>query len=473
MAWVVAVGLLAGAMVVGCEPRVYEDPVGRMMDRGAQPPVRWAAARQAAETLADDPSRIAALKQLVIAPRHPDDLRAYAIDELIEHDESEARAFLRRRIGRLNNWPTIEHLLDRAVERRWVDFTPAIVRSYAREAWAYEDAARPERAALASLHPDKTPAEAALAVFADADGDGPNPTERASAWVLLGRLTGSREAMIAMLDSVEAGDPMAADLEAGLTELAVMPRHTETIAWLQVLRTEPYRPLWRLAAEAAGGLSAAQREGLEVRHVPLLARLRASGDERLGLSRAAMWRRVEGRLRGREMHLKADDARDIAEPQRLEDWSEELSWGDLLVIDAALDAMDRGAARATWFEQAERDRGDASTEYGGLVTWDEGGSLTARPYTAMLRDHDRKFIPPAAMTTDGYAALAQYHFHAQRYANARYAGPGRGDLKRVADRQRVNGLVLTFVGEGRLNVDFYRHGRVSVDLGTIARGGAR
>jgi hypothetical protein len=189
------------------------------------------------------------------------------------------------------------------------------------------------------------------------------------------------------------------------------------------------------------------------------------------MDRAALMRRVAGRLDGREHHLKSADydGHNADHPQRLHDWRAELRWADLLVIDVLLDAMaDRAIARV-WFSQADADLEDASTEYGGLIRWDAEGELIARPYTPMLRDHDRKFIPPAAMTTDAYASLAHYHFHAQRYRNARYAGPGRGDLERVADRQRLNGLVLTFIDKDRLNADFYRHGRVVVDLGTLRR----
>ena len=37
---------------------------------------------------------------------------------------------------------------------------------------------------------------------------------------------------------------------------------------------------------------------------------------------------------------------------------------------------------------------------------------------------------------------------------------------------RTNNLVFTFVDEDTLNVDFYRHDKVIVDLGTITRPGS-
>ena len=68
----------------------------------------------------------------------------------------------------------------------------------------------------------------------------------------------------------------------------------------------------------------------------------------------------------------------------------------------------------------------------------------------------------------GYVSLFHFHMHVQRYRNERYAGPGPGDLD-YAELNRTNCLVLTFVGRDRLNVDFYRHGGVVVDLGVVER----
>jgi hypothetical protein len=48
-----------------------------------------------------------------------------------------------------------------------------------------------------------------------------------------------------------------------------------------------------------------------------------------------------------------------------------------------------------------------------------------------------------------------------------YAGPELGDMN-YADNTRANCLVFTFVNEGVMNVDYYRHGRVVIDLGVIS-----
>lgn len=66
----------------------------------------------------------------------------------------------------------------------------------------------------------------------------------------------------------------------------------------------------------------------------------------------------------------------------------------------------------------------------------------------------------------GYVALFHFHFHAQSHDNRRYAGPGFGDVQ-YAEATRANCLVLTFVADDAMNVDFYRHGGVRVDLGAM------
>jgi hypothetical protein len=78
-------------------------------------------------------------------------------------------------------------------------------------------------------------------------------------------------------------------------------------------------------------------------------------------------------------------------------------------------------------------------------------------------------VPPKELVTDGYTALAHYHFHAQSYGNAKFAGPGIGDMERIARTQQFNGLVLTFIDKNRLNVDLYFRPDVVIDLGTVVR----
>ena len=99
---------------------------------------------------------------------------------------------------------------------------------------------------------------------------------------------------------------------------------------------------------------------------------------------------------------------------------------------------------------------------------DRKGRFQVLEFPPRVRHHDQKFIPPQAMFDAGYSALFHFHFHVQRFRNSEYAGPGLGDIE-YANNTRANCLVMTYVGEGRLNVDFYRHGSVVVDLGVVER----
>ena len=70
------------------------------------------------------------------------------------------------------------------------------------------------------------------------------------------------------------------------------------------------------------------------------------------------------------------------------------------------------------------------------------------------------------MLAAAYPSLFHFHMHVQRHRNGDFAGPGFGDVN-YADNTRANCLVFTFVRGDAMNVDFYRHGRVLVDLGVI------
>jgi hypothetical protein len=81
---------------------------------------------------------------------------------------------------------------------------------------------------------------------------------------------------------------------------------------------------------------------------------------------------------------------------------------------------------------------------------------------------DIRYESPQALFDALYTGLYHVHFHAQNYENDKYAGPHMGDFA-FGDSARCNGLVFTFLSADLLGVDFYRHGRVVVDLGAIER----
>jgi hypothetical protein len=129
-------------------------------------------------------------------------------------------------------------------------------------------------------------------------------------------------------------------------------------------------------------------------------------------------------------------------------------------------ALEVPEVAAHLFDYAARDRGDTSTEYGGVIDLDAAGRFQVLEFAPRLRFHDERFQASPEMFDAGYTALVHFHFHVQRPRNEEYAGPGLGDME-YAQSTRANCLVLTSVGEHRMNVDFYRHDGVVVDLGLI------
>lgn len=461
--------VLIALWLSSCGPTAFEDPLARMMDRNASMSIRFKAARQLERESPDDPKRIAALRELVWIKYQPTELRCYAIDELIEHDEAEARQFLSRRLMIVNDWKTYDHIHKIVEERNWTDFTPGLVRRYAIQVGFIDDLKRPERELIAALNPNQEVEAVILRVFADPDYAKRIET-RAAAWALLNRLV-DREKLMAMLMELQTQEPLVLDLQAGARELHVTADSMETITWLRVLRTEEHREFWAKARAAVARLNAEQRKGLKLRHLGLLARLYETNDPMLGKSRADLMRQLSGFVSAQQHYYKGPtfDGPMDSVPQRLYEWRDELCWGDLAVMNAITRTFGDPATIAEWFQQAEADMRDEISEHGGLLRWDERGELAAVAYRPQFRKHDLAYYATKQMILDAYTALAHYHFHAQKYRNVDYAGPGMGDQKRIGGIQRFNGLVLTFISENKLNVDYYCGRKVIVDLGSIHR----
>ena len=156
-------------------------------------------------------------------------------------------------------------------------------------------------------------------------------------------------------------------------------------------------------------------------------------------------------------------------PQQFQLWSAELPWADLATMKALAQVLGSERVVRAFFAHADQDVVDNTTEYGGLLRLDDKGEPYVHAYTPMIRSHDLKYIPPKELILDGYTALAHYHFHAQEYHNRRFAGPGLGDLDRIARTQRFTGLVLTFIDRDTLNVDLFFAPDVVIDMGVIHR----
>src|SRR5439155_532896 len=115
----------------------------------------------------------------------------------------------------------------------------------------------------------------------------------------------------------------------------------------------------------------------------------------------------------------------------LERRASELSWGDLLAILVIDEAIHQPQVVSALYAQAQADREDKTTEYGGLLAWKRGTPSTPTPTptattapTPNAAEHsvvmlymprgtqrvsDTKFIASDDMLTTGDLSLAHYH----------------------------------------------------------------
>lgn len=466
-----AAGLLALAALGGCgsSDERFADPVGVMMDQSASYEKRWKAARQAEREQATAEKRVLALQRLVWVRGYPMEFSNYAVDELVKINEADARAFLIRIMPLIKDWDTLRYVFDMAVARDWKDLTPAIVQNYAIPTQAFPDADRPERKALEALHPG-VPAARTIMNVISLETTGGTERQRIAAWQLLNRLSDKPGEVATWLKGLPATDGLITDLQAGAAELGVVPVQFDAIVWLRELRKPERISLWNQSKAALGGLDESQKKDIEVRHLPVAAWAHQHRADWMKLSRAQLLGLIEGRLDSAPHFTRGPVHDGGAEdhPQMLRDWKDQLSWGDLLMIRTVMEVMEDSTFTEQWFNQADADLKDTTTEYGGLLVAEGQGKLRPQLYKPTNRQHDLKFNPPYQMLKDHQTSLGHYHFHAHEVKNRTYAGPGRGDLQ-LAKLLQCNGIVLTFIDEKTLNVDFYRQGGVVVDLGVIRR----
>ena len=461
---------LSLASLAGCQAKRFDDPINVMTSPLAAPDAREDAMAQAARELPRDPRRIEALNQIVWDNGYPDDQKIMAIDQLVEFDPDAFRINAAKRLPLIKHWAVIDHILSLAVSRKWPDYTPVVVRQYARPAKGIDDKDRPERAYIQRMNPGRPVETVIFEVFANAD-DGATIQQQTGAWELLCRLC-PREQVVAMLGQGAVKTPLSIDLKAGLVDLGVLPRNQEGILWLMHLRNPARQAWWDRAKSAVARLRPEQAKGLELRHLPIL--LHAS-DRELAMTRDELVLEVDAWLKPQKHYLSspAYDGEAPDHPQLFSQCRDQLSWADLLTLHLLKSILADPTLIHEFFEQADADRVDTSTEYGGALDWlDATPSSPARccavGYTPQVRLGDLKYITSQALIERVYTSIAHYHFHAQDEHNADVAGPGRGDLD-LAGRININGLVITFIDHDRVNIDYYQAGGIVVDLGTYHR----
>ncbi len=461
--------LLAGFAPGGCAARPMLDPAAELADPGTLPDRRIAAIE--AIPIAGSPSdrELELLEEHVRASGRTPRERVAAARRLAELDRDRAMSLLRRELPNLPALQGLAALCELIAAEGWVELTPALVSSWARVVpdASLPDLERPEARAIAALHGEDRVVAVVFEVLASRWGD--SAPLRTRAWELLVRL-GERERLADLVAAVPADtdDAMMSDLATGLRDLGVLPGNREEMLWLRRLREPARRAFWDEARDALAGFSAQRRLAMELRDVPVAVSVMRHRPDLADASNEQLQQSLAERLRGARQVSREDVGGGRAVEDRLRDWRGRLTWGDLAAMHLALDAFAEPALRRHLFDYARRDRDDRGTEYGGVLAMDERGRYELLEFPPRMRRGDRRFVATQQMLDAAYTALFHFHLHVQEPSNAAYAGPGFGD-RSYADAVRANCLVFTSLSADELNVDYYRHGRVSVDLGTVRR----
>ncbi len=378
-----------------------------------------------------------------------------------------------------------------AVDGGWVELVPALVRSYARVRGDVADVDRVEREALLALVPGEGIERIVFDVFLQPTKGLSDEREQAvlrlgqrtrdDAWGLLSRLdpTGElRRSLIEMELGAEvesASRVLVGDLRAAYEELGVLPDTAMEIQWLTSLRhhRDPHHDRlngqwWDEVARRVAGLDQGQREGLALRHLEAVRWAGAHRPAWLSLDRDGLYGVASARMSLRKHHKRKSQRGEGRRHERLGDWAEVLSWGDLLTILVVDDSLGSARVVEQIFRQRELDKKDTSTEYGGVIEHHGETGFRAVLYRPRARDrvHDERFVASDDMFRFSDRALAHYHLHANKRNNARYAGPSMADLINAANSGRTN-LVFTSLGRDELNVDVYFPSGAVIDLGQI------
>lgn len=430
----------------------------------------------AMDILDADPTRpeyVQALRRMLHVDGYTIPSRLLALDRLEKIDPEALKRTLEVQLPRLNALEWRRRLCQEIAARGWTDYGPTLVRAWAdpRPGWVERDEDRPERLALEKLFGKDRIDEYLFQTLLESDAVS-SQNLRTRCWEMLIRL-GARDKLARMLAdaSVNPDDAFILDLRAASAELGVFPVNREEILWLRKLREPSRAAFWSAAREAVSQLPERRRQQVEIRDLPIIVAASRHRPEILAQNEEQLYAALQAALKspeaGKEHTIDFEGwAGDFK--QRLQQWRPELTWGDLAAMTLALEAMRVPELAGHLFDFGDRDVKDRSTEYGGVIRLDDSGRFELVEIAPKIRGNDERFNAPQELLDAGYTSLFHIHFHATRYDNARYAAPAQGDML-YADSTRSNALVFTFIDRDRLNVDFYRHSQVSVDLGEVRR----
>ena len=410
------------------------------------------------------------LQRLLWAHGYTNDARMEALFRLWKYDKEETTRLIRQQLPRLNNLSWLTEICQWIADENIIELDEALISSWAAPMpLVRTEEERPEYKALVQLVGSDSVIEVVFMSLVNSNKSW-KQGYRTRCWELLHRLA-ERRRLVELLNSeiITEDDAFLMDLRKAMNDFGVVPHQREEILWIRELAKPEYKSFWNEAMETLAELNDEHRNSIEMRDIPIAVSIRRHGEQGdLSRSTSEILRRVEEKTKDEKHYFEREGGGSYqANAELLKTSRTVLTWGDAIALEIALKAMEVPQVREHLFEYASRDHADTTTEYGGVIALDEKGRFEILEFEPRVRHHDRRFNASQDMFDAAYTALFHFHFHAQEYRNGDHAGPGMGD-KNYATNTRANCLVFTYVNKDTLNVDFYRHSNIVVDLGTIS-----
>ena len=452
-----------------CGSQRVSNPTETLLETGRSPRVHIKAIEQLqSEVGLSSQSFQEMLMPLLWKPGYTNEVRMAALERLWSVDNQGVTRTLRQQLPRLNNWTWLVEVCEWIAEHNITELQEGLISSWASPTMMVRtERERPEYLALVEMVGEDSVVSLVFKTLVYSSQSW-KQSYRSRCLELLHRV-GERDRIVALLQNADIAedDVYLQDLRKSYEELGITPYTREEVIWIRKLASPEYQSFWNEAREALSQLSDARRHSLELRDIPVAVSVHRHAPEYMTMETEAILNTIARQLQGARHYYETEGGGTFNErSEQFRTHRSRLTWGDAMAIRMMYKALQVPQVRKHFHGYGVRDINDKTTEYGGIIALDEKGRFEILEFEPKIRHHDRRFNASQQMFDAGYTALFHFHYHAQKYRNGDHAGPGLGD-KNYADSTRANCVVLTFVNEDEVNVDFYRHGGVVVDLGTF------
>ena len=456
-------------ILTSCGSKQLSNPIKVLQETGRSPKVQLKAMDQLQSEIGlSSDSFQEVLMPLLWKPGYTNQVRMAALERLWSVDQQGVIRTLRQQLPRLNNWTWLVEVCDWIAKNNITQLREGLISSWASPTMMVQsEKERPEYLALVEMVGNEEVVNLVFNTLVHSSQSW-KQSYRSRCLELLHRV-GERDRIVALLENAEIAedDAYLQDLRKSFVELGIAPYTREEVIWIRKLASPEYATFWNEAREALSNLDDERRHSLELRDVPVAVSVNRHAPEYMTMGKDEILNTIAGQLKGARYYYETEGGGTFNErSEQFRTHRSRLTWGDAMAIQMMTKALQVPQVRKHLLEYGVRDINDKTTEYGGIIALDEKGRFEILEFEPKVRHHDRRFNASQQMFDAGYTALFHFHYHAQKYRNGDHAGPGLGD-KNYADSTRANCVVLTFVNENEVNVDYYRHGGVVVDLVTF------